>query len=270
MKNALAVRIVVAGLVLAACSDHDERKRSEVAPAVDSAIGRAASPDAPATAPTRGEASVAAVPGAPAAPGVPARVAARAPAGRRQLAINDFDITNIGYDRGDPRAPVVILDFSDFGCPYCGEFSRQTYPVIEREYVRTGKVYFKYMPFIAGFPHGREATRASECAAEQGKFWEMHDRIYETQAEWRRGNAVDAQMAALAGTIPLDSVRYAACYRDRHTEARTAKATALANELGVRVTPSFLVNERPVQGALPIAEFRKVIEAALLLARTPR
>jgi len=184
--------------------------------------------------------------------------------------VNGVDISAIGYDRGDLHAPVKILDFSDFGCPYCGAFARETYPVIEREYVRTGKVYFKYVPFIAGFPHGREATRAAECAAEQGRFWEMSDRLYATQAEWRGGTAVEAQMSALAGTIPLDSARFAACYRDRHTETRTARATALADELGVRVTPSFLVNDRPVQGALPVAEFRKVIDAALLVARTRR
>ncbi len=179
-----------------------------------------------------------------------------------------MDFTGVGYDRGDPGAPVVVVDLSDFACPYCGEFSRLTYPVLEREYVRTGKVLFKYVPFVAGaFPHAREATRAAECAAEQGQFWEMHDRIYATQSEWRRGNAADAQMAALAGTIRVDTARFAVCYRDRHTDARTARATELANAIGVRVTPSFLVNERPIQGALSAPEFRKVIDAALLVAR---
>lgn len=181
--------------------------------------------------------------------------------------IAGVDLTGIGYDRGDPRAPVVVVDLSDFACPYCGEFSRETYPVIEREYVRTGKVLFKYVPFVAGnFPHSREATRAAECSADAGKFWEMFDRLYATQAEWRKGNAADAQMAALAANIPIDSARFTDCYRDRRTDVRTARATDLANRLGVRVTPSFLVNDRPIQGALSAPEFRTVIDAALMVA----
>lgn len=159
-----------------------------------------------------------------------------------------------------------MIDLSDFACPYCGEFARDVYPTIDRDYVQTGKVLFKYIPFIAGsFRHAAEATRAAECAAEQGQFWLMMDRVYATQAEWKRGNVADAQMAALAGTIPIDTVRYATCYADRHTDARTARATAVANDIGVRVTPSFLVNGHPVQGALPLAEFRRQIETALLL-----
>lgn len=185
----------------------------------------------------------------------------------RHVAIAGVDLTGVGYDRGDPKAPVVVVDLSDFGCPYCGEFSRETYPQLDREYVTTGKVFFKYLPFVVGtFPHAGEATRAAECAAEQGQFWEMFDRIYRTQAEWRRGGAADAQMAALAGTTRVDTARFATCYRDHHTDALTARATDVANELGVRVTPSFLVNDRPIQGALPWAEFRKVIDAALMTA----
>ncbi len=267
-------------ILLTACTGRDDDVSSGTAQGLtrDSSMAKHAAVDTlagthddPLMVPSPGkQAAGTTVPPVPPGPRANARTTARPGVGPRPLTFNGVDLSNIGYARGNPDSPVVIMDFSDFGCPYCGVFARETYPVIEREYVRTGKVYYKYMPFIAGFAHGREATRAAECAGEQEKFWEMHDRIYDTQAEWRRGSAIDAQMAALAGTIPLDSVRYATCYRDRHTEARTAQATALANELGVRVTPSFLVNERPVQGALPIAEFRKVIEAALLLARTER
>ena len=181
------------------------------------------------------------------------------------------DFTGIGHDRGNRSAPVVLVDLSDFACPYCGEFSREVYPALDREYVQTGKVLFKYIPFVAGsFPHAAQATRAAECVAEQGKFWVMVDRLYATQSEWKRGNAVDAQMAALAGTTGADSARYATCYADRHTDRRTALATDLANEIGVRVTPSFLVNGKPVQGALPLAEFRKQIETALLITQSGR
>lgn len=187
----------------------------------------------------------------------------------RRIVFGGVDFTGIGHDRGDQTAPVVMIDLSDFACPYCGEFARDVYPAIDREYVQTGKVLFKYIPFVAGsFRHAAEATRAGECAAEQGQFWVMMDRLYVTQAEWKSGNVADAQMAALAGTTPMDTVKFATCYGDRHTDERTARATAVANEIGVRVTPSFLVDGNPVQGALPLAEFRRQIETALLVEST--
>ena len=212
----------------------------------------------------------AAMPGAPRAGRAPRAADTRAATPRR-VVIEGVDMTGVGYDRGDPAAPVVVVDLSDFACPYCGEFARETYPSLEAEYVTKGRVFFKYVPFVAGtFPHSREATRAAECAAEQGKFWTMFDRIYATQADWRRGNTADAQMAALAAAVGADSARFATCYQDHHTDARTARATDAANGIGVRVTPSFIVNGRPIQGALPWAEFRTVIEAALMVTQIKR
>lgn len=177
-----------------------------------------------------------------------------------------MDFTGVGHDRGSAGASVVVIELSDFGCPYCGVFAGDVFPAIDREYVQTGKVLFKYVPFIAGsFPHAREATRAAECAGEQGQFWAMASDLFATQAEWKRGRAADAQMAALAATLPIDTAAFARCYADRHTDARTERGTRVANDLGVRVTPSFLIDGNPVQGALPLAEFRKQVETALLL-----
>jgi len=264
--------MALSSFVLAACSESSPPARHDsAADAVSRRVGNAA-PDGPAAdrrADERRPApdSTTATPraGATLVPGPPD---ARRPFAKpRRIVFGYMDFTGAGHDRGDPTAPVVVIDLSDFGCPYCGVFARDVFPTIDREYVQTGKVLFKYIPFIAGsFPHAAEATRAAECAAEQGRFWPMADRLYETQAEWRRGGrAIDAQMAALAGTLPVDMAKYAVCYADRHTDARTAQGTAIANQIGVRVTPSFLVDGNPVQGALPLAEFRKQIEIALLL-----
>lgn len=186
----------------------------------------------------------------------------------RHVVLGDVDLTGIGYDRGSVTAPVVVIDLSDFACPYCGEFSRETYPAIERDYVKTGKVFFKYVPFVVGsFPHSREATRATECAADQGGFWPMMTLIYEGQAEWRRDGDPYPPLSGIASAAGLDTARLGECYASKRTDTRTTRASNLANDLGVRVTPSFIVNERPIQGALPLADFRKVIEAALMVAR---
>ena len=187
----------------------------------------------------------------------------------RHVSIGGVDLTGIGYDRGSTTAPVVVIDLSDFACPYCGEFSRETYPSIERDYVKTGKVFFKYVPFVVGsFVHSREATRAVECAADQGGFWPMLANVYDAQREWKSSSDPYTVLSGAARAAGLDTVLLGACYASQRTDARTARVTERANALGVRVTPSFLVNERPVQGALPLEEFRKVIDAALLLSRS--
>ena len=190
---------------------------------------------------------------------------------RRLVAIADTDITAIGYDRGRPSAPVVVVDFSDFGCPYCGEFEREAMPSIDREYISTGKVYFKYVPFVAGmFPNSIQATRAAECAADQGQFWQMHDRLYASQPEWKKHLAPFQLFLRDAAELQLDGGRFSACYVSRRSDVRTERATSVANRVGVRVTPSFVVNGHPVEGALPLAEFRKLLDDALTSASRKR
>lgn len=203
-----------------------------------------------------------------ATPARPARPRERDASARRVM-LGDLDLTGVGHDRGSPTAPVVMIDFSDYGCPYCAQFSLETYPVIEREYVATGKVFFKYVPFLVGsFPGSAEVTRAAECAGEQGRFWPMMEAVYRAQKDWRkRGDQLPLVMD-LARATSLDGGRFSTCYEGRTTDARTRRATEVANDIGVRVTPSFVVNERPIEGALGIVEFRKVIEAALLVEKS--
>lgn len=193
---------------------------------------------------------------APAAP-------APAPAERRSIIINGIDFTNIGYDRGRPDAKVVVVNFSDFGCPYCAKFEQETYPVLHREFVETGKVFYKYVPFAAGmFPNGDAAAKASECAGEAGAFWAMHDRLYEAQRDWKRTSSPAELFGGLAAGL-VEQARFDACYARHGTHPRTAAANAAADRLGVRVTPSFVVNNRPIEGALPLADFRTLLTELL-------
>lgn len=188
--------------------------------------------------------------------------------GPRRVFVGTEDLTGIGYDMGSRTAPVIVVEFSDFGCPYCAEFALNTFPAIDREFIRTGKVFFKYVPFIAGsFRNSAEATRAAECVGEQGPFWLMVERLSETQPGWKLRGSPDGLLRTVARSTKVDSAQYAACYTDRHTELRTKVATDIANRVGVWVTPSFVVNDKPVQGALPLAEFRKVINQALASVR---
>ena len=178
----------------------------------------------------------------------------------RRVVLAGVDLTGIGYDMGSPTAPIVMVDFSDFGCPYCGSYARETRPSLEREFIATGKVFYKYVPLVMGsFPNGDTAARAAECAAEQGKFWPMHDRLFAGQQEWRKNGAPTPVYERYARELGLDTSGFAACLQDGRTEARTRKATESAMKLGIRATPTFAIDGEGIEGALPLDMFQKIL-----------
>jgi protein-disulfide isomerase len=179
----------------------------------------------------------------------------------RRVVLNGIDLTGIGYDKGSPVAPVVMVDFSDFGCPYCGKHGRETLPALEREFIATGKVFYKYVPIVMGFPNGDRAVRAAECAAEQGKFWAMHDRLYVGQQEWRKASEPKPVYESYARQLGADEPRFTACLEDGHTESRTSRATGIARALGIRATPTFAIDGQGIEGALPLDMFRQILSA---------
>lgn len=186
----------------------------------------------------------------------------------RRVVVQGVDLTGVGYDKGSPTAPLVVVNFSDFGCPFCGSFARQTEPAIEKDYVQTGKVFFKYVPFVMGmFPNGDEAAHAVECAAEQGRFWPMHDALYTNQTEWKKARDPLADFERYAKGNGLDVARFAKCYAIPDVNPSTMRANVAAGRLGIRVTPSFIVNGKGVEGALPLPQFRQLLDAALKEAR---
>jgi protein-disulfide isomerase len=174
-------------------------------------------------------------------------------------AADTIDLRRIGYTLGAADAPVQVYEFSDFGCPFCGMFARSTFPGLREEFVATGKVRWTYVPVTFGFPGGRDGARAAECAAEQGKFWEMHDLLYENQNEWKGSRSPERLAGSYAGKLGLDRGRFDSCYRDDRGAARTALHNRAAEGLRVRATPSFLVNGRLVEGALPAEQFRQLL-----------
>lgn len=186
----------------------------------------------------------------------------------RRVMVRDADLTGVGYDQGRPDAPVVVVNFSDFGCPYCARFARETYPALEREFVRTGQVLFKYVPFAMGiFPNGKQAARASECAAEQGKFWPMHERLYARQRDWKNTIKAFPVFREEARRLGLNEPAFARCYDTRRTDRRTEAASIQAKRLGIRATPTFYVDGRAVEGALPLAQFQTLLRARVASAQ---
>src|SRR5690606_24185800 len=91
-------------------------------------------------------------------------------------AATGLDVTGVGWVTGLDDAPVTVIEFSDFGCPFCAQFALDTYPTLHTEFVLAGQVRWIYVPFVIGrFPNGEGAALAGECAGEQGRFWQMHD-----------------------------------------------------------------------------------------------
>ena len=262
-RPVLLVPVLMLCVDISAC-DSSAKQHVDTAATTSSAVTPVTvtpSPAAPSTASVTPDAPVA--PAKAAVSAAPSRLTPQA-APRRPVSVLDADLTTIGYDRGQTSAAVVVVDFSDFGCPYCGEFERETFPTIDRDYIKTGKVFFKYVPFVAGmFPNSTQATRAAECAADQGQFWTMHDRLYASQAEWKKNLAPFQLFQRDAADMHLDPDRFSACYVGQKTDQRTDRATSMANRIGVRVTPSFVVNGHAIEGALPLADFRKVLDDAV-------
>jgi protein-disulfide isomerase len=176
------------------------------------------------------------------------------------VAADTIDLRRLGYAQGAANAPVTVVEFSDFGCPFCAMFAQGTYPSLKRDFVDTGRVRWVYIPFVMGnFPNGDDAARAGECAAEQNRFWEMKGRIYSAQNEWRNSRRAASLFAGYAGELGLDADRFASCYREDRGGERTRLNNRAADALRVRATPSFFINGRLVEGAVPEAQFRQIL-----------
>lgn len=191
--------------------------------------------------------------------GAPASALERERAGRQGV-----DLHNVGYNLGDPDAPIAIVEFSDFGCQYCNQFAQNTFPTLREEFIKTGKVQWKYVPYILGiFPNGDRAALAGECAAEQGEqaFWAMHDVLYDKQREWKsEGTGARELFARYAAELQLDRSRFLACYDQNRPAATIARNARLGQQLGVRATPTFFINGARVEGAIPLELFRQVLQ----------
>lgn len=165
---------------------------------------------------------------------------------------------------GKPDAPVLIVEFSDFECPFCQQFSRDTRPQIISRFVETGVVRFVVRDFPLEDIHRSAilAAAAARCAADQGQFWPMHERLFEThQVEWggvpRRDRDVFIEFA---GDLGLDREAFTACLDNPATIQAIRDEQAAAAQLGINSTPNFLVNGQLLRGALPLRVFEDLIE----------
>jgi len=161
--------------------------------------------------------------------------------------------------KGDPNAPVTIIEFSDFECPFCTRWYSQTLPQIQTEYIDTGKVKLVYRDFPLGFhPNAQKAGEAAECAKNQDKFWEMHDMLFESGVE----GGVQS-FKGYAGTLGLDQATFDECLDSGEEEAEVKADMKDGQSYGVTGTPGFFINGIKLVGAQPFAAFQQIIESEL-------
>ena len=180
--------------------------------------------------------------------------------------------------KGDEHAPVWIVEISDFQCPFCRQWQQETYPQLQREYVATGKVKLAYVHLpLSNHQHALPAAEASMCAGAQGRFWEMHDAIFDTQPQWVRLASAAAVFDSLAARTGVDMPAWRSCIESGIMRPLIRSDYERATSSGAGSTPTFLVmgdstitNGQPAMlvGAQPIENFRTAIDA--LLARRTR
>lgn len=163
---------------------------------------------------------------------------------------------------GEVDAPVVMVEWSDFQCPFCGRFARDTEPALVDRYVEEGVLRIEWRDFPYLGPESTEAALAGRAAADQNAFWDFHDAVYADAREPNSGELGRGQLLAYAQDLGLDVAGFEATMDDPATAEAVQQEFREAQELGVTGTPSFLINGQPVMGAQPLDTFAQVIEMA--------
>lgn len=173
---------------------------------------------------------------------------------------------------GNSDAPITIIEFSDFQCPFCARFHTQTLPLILEEYIKQGKVklVFRDFPIQSIHPNALPASVAAECANDQGKFREMHDILFEKQNEWNKLETTEALslFSEYASSMQLDQKTFDSCLTSGKHIPEIQNDLNDGREYGVTGTPGFFVGNEKIgftelKGAQPFDSFKKIIDAQL-------
>ncbi len=177
-----------------------------------------------------------------------------------------IEITDQDHILGNKDAKVTIVEFSDFQCPFCRSFFEGAFAQVKTEYIDTGKARLVFRHFPLDFhPLAKPSAIAVECAAEQGKFWEMHDKIFQEQAKKGTGTVqyTTSDLKRWAANIKLNASQFNQCFESGKYTSHIDNDLAYASSINVSGTPSFFINGTQLVGAQPFASFKATIDAAL-------
>ncbi len=172
--------------------------------------------------------------------------------------------------RGSASAKLTMVEFSDFQCPFCGRYARETFDQINREYIATGKVryFFRHYPLERLHPNAFKAAQAAECALQQGKFWELHDRLFTNQQA-----LADTDLLNHAKAVGMNPGKFQQCVVQPTVTAKIRQDMDDGARAGITGTPYFFLGViekdgrlkvlKKVTGAAPFASFKGLIDGLL-------
>jgi len=176
-----------------------------------------------------------------------------------------------GYLLGKPDAPVQVIEFADFECPACGQFATLAEPDIRKRLIDAGTISYRFYDYpLPMHKNTWPASNAAACADEQGKFWEMHDQLFDAQDQWN-GAATSRPKSVFQGyakALGLDVSKWEACYDAKKYEPRIKANEQMAVKRGASQTPTFVIGNKMVGGAISYDHFKALVDSALVLAKS--
>jgi protein-disulfide isomerase len=189
-----------------------------------------------------------------------------------QLDSSVAPVPNQGHTIGSDTAPVQVVEFGDFECPQCARFGSLTEPDVRSRLVDKGVIRFRFIDFPLSMHRNTwNASRAAACADEQGKFWAMHDALFQAQDQWN-GEATsnpDEVFKGLAKQIGLNSQQFDQCVDTKKTQAKVQAHHELAIQSHINATPSFIIGGKIAEGAITYDELKALVDAALAKSGSP-
>jgi protein-disulfide isomerase len=175
-----------------------------------------------------------------------------------------------GYVLGSADAPVEIVEYADYMCPHCGSFSAVQFPDVKTRLVDAGRVRWVFRDYpLQGNPHSRTAAHATACADEQGRFWEMQEKIFAGQAQWARPGNPAGAFRDMARSLGLDVGAYNDCMKSNRHAGRIEASYLEGNRIGVNSTPTFLIGGRLYAGNQPFDVIRALVDSLAPVAAAP-
>ncbi len=169
----------------------------------------------------------------------------------------DVQVAKDDWIRGNKNAKVTLVEFSDFQCPYCGQFN-PTVEQVRKDYPDTVRIVFKHYPLTSIHPMAQKAAEAAECAGDQNKFWEMHDKLFANQTSLSLAN-----YKVWAKDLGLNQSKFDTCLDKNEKAAKVAADQSYGDSIGVSGTPTSFVNGYSVQGAQSYDVVKAKIDAEL-------
>ncbi len=164
---------------------------------------------------------------------------------------------------GSDDAPITIVEYTDYQCPFCQRYFFNTFGQILEEYVESGKVRYTVKDMaLSGHAKAKPAAYAARCAGEQDRYWEMHEKIFTFQNQWSYADDAQAQFTEYATDLGLNTSKFTTCYENapgKYDDQIKADIVE-ASTLGISGTPSFSINGQIIVGAQPFETFQQVIE----------